>query len=129
MDGCLREMSLPKQAELDIYSSLKITEESYLSSWEIASCSKLGHYILRALGLTWEKKKCLPLFSAFMEACGVLPFEVGLECVSLIMTRSLTRFAEAAQAGKSHQPLGDRWLRRAGQGCGLCDLSRWGLGS
>lgn len=46
MDGCLREMSLPKQTELDIYSSLKITEESYLSSWEIASCSKLGHYIL-----------------------------------------------------------------------------------
>lgn len=45
------------------------------------------------------------------------------------MTRSLTRFAEAARAGKSHQPLGDRWLRRAGQGCGLCELSRWGLGS
>lgn len=52
-DGCHREkMRFPKQAELDIYSSLKITKESYLSSWEIASCSKLGHYILRALGLT-----------------------------------------------------------------------------
>lgn len=46
MDGCLREMSLPKQAERDIYSSLKITKESYLSSWEIASFFKLGHYIL-----------------------------------------------------------------------------------
>lgn len=46
MDGCLPVKRLPKQAELDIYSSLKITEESYLSSWENASCSKLGHYIL-----------------------------------------------------------------------------------
>lgn len=46
MDGCLREKRLPKQTELDSYSSLKITKESYLSSWEIASCSKLGHYVL-----------------------------------------------------------------------------------
>lgn len=47
MDGCLREkMRLPKQAELGIYSSLKITKESDLSSWKIPSCSKLGCYIL-----------------------------------------------------------------------------------
>lgn len=75
------------------------------------------------------KKVMFPPFSCiYGSACRVLSFEVRWsKC--LIITRGLTCFAKAALAGKSHQPLGDRWLHRADQGCGLCDLSRWVLGS
>lgn len=47
MHSCHRTKTrVQKQAKLDVYSSLKITGESYLDSRAIATCPKLGHYIL-----------------------------------------------------------------------------------